>query len=146
MIFVFKGGKDWILLTKGTDITESFETSHVFGVPQALLRKFWVKKATKPRTSRFTFDEDGFFKTVQRRGAVILRQVGTGPTLLSTLTIDILVACFAIIFCLLSVYPCMSIAFVAGRLLFTLTMCYYSSLSNIPGHGQCECSQLVPSV
>jgi len=108
------GGKDWILLTKGTDITESFETSHVFGVPQALLRKFWVKKATKPRTSRFTFDENGFFKTVQRRGAVILRQVGTGPTLLSTLTIDILVACFAIIFCLLTVYPCMSIAFVAA--------------------------------
>jgi len=108
------GGKDWILLTKGTDITESFETSHVFGVPRALLKKFWVKKAEKPRTARFTFDEDGFYKKVQRRGAAILRKVGTGPTFFSTLTIDLLVITYLVLFCLLCAYPSMSLALTAA--------------------------------
>ena len=114
-IDLFTGGADWILLTKGTDITESFETSHVFGVPQTMLDKFWVKKSNNPRKARFTFDENGFFKTMQRRGATILRNVGTGPTLLSTFTMDFLVVSFLIMLCMLSVYPCMSVALVTGK-------------------------------
>ena len=115
IVVVFLGGKDWIILTKGTDITEAFETHHVFGVPQKLLDKFWVKKATNPRKARFTFEEDGFFKTIQRRGAAILRKVGTGPTLLSTLTVDFLVVSFLSMLCLLGVYPSMPLALVTGK-------------------------------
>ena len=46
------GGKDWLLLTKGTDCTEAFESFHVFGVSQSILTKFWVKKAKSPRRYR----------------------------------------------------------------------------------------------
>ena len=46
------GGQDWILLTKGTDITEAFETSHAFGVSPKLLQKFFVKEASGPRKVR----------------------------------------------------------------------------------------------
>jgi hypothetical protein len=94
---------------------QAFETHHVFGVPQKLLDKFWVKKATNPRRARFTFDENGFFKTIQRRGAAILRKMGTGPTLLSTLTVDFLVVSFFLLLCLLSIYPSITLAFVTGR-------------------------------
>ena len=48
----FLGGADWILLTKGTDITEAFETSHAFGVSPKLLQKFFVKETTAPRKVR----------------------------------------------------------------------------------------------
>ena len=47
------GGRDWLVLTKGTDCTEAFETFHVFGVSNALLQKFWVKKANSPRRYRY---------------------------------------------------------------------------------------------
>ena len=40
------------MLTKGTDITEAFETSHAFGVSPKLLQKFFVKEATGPRKVR----------------------------------------------------------------------------------------------
>ena len=151
-MFVTPGGKDWILLTKGTDITESFETSHVFGVPRALLKKFWVKKAEKPRTARFTFDEDGFYKKVQRRGAAILRKVGTGPTFFSTLTIDLLVITYLVLFCLLCAYPSMSLALTAGMVSIICLnghLLYHINVwspfpSCVPGHGSCQCSQLVP--
>ena len=99
------------------DITESFETSHVFGIPKILLDKFWVRKAKGPRKARFTFDENGFYQTIKRRGAIILREVGTGPTLLSTMTMDCLVMSFLILLCVLSVYPCMSVALLTGNLL-----------------------------
>jgi hypothetical protein len=33
----------WCSLTQGTDITEAFETSHVFGVPASLLAKYKVR-------------------------------------------------------------------------------------------------------
>ena len=114
-LVVLVGGKDWSILSKGTDITESFETHHLFGVPQKLLDNFWVKKATSPRKVRFTFDENEFFKTIQKGGAAILRKGGTGPTLLFTLTVDFLVVSFLLILCLLSFYPSMPLAFVTGR-------------------------------
>merc|ERR1712106_1243240 len=47
--FKHPGGKSWIELTKGTDITEAFETMHVQDIPQALLEKYRVKPADKPR-------------------------------------------------------------------------------------------------
>jgi len=90
-----------------------------------MLDKFWVRKAKGPRKTRFTFDENGFYQTIKRRGAIILREVGTGPTLLSTITMDCLVMSFFILLCVLSVYPCMPVALLTGTLL---------GLSNISAH------------
>ena len=87
----------------------------MFGVPQKMLDKFWVKKASRPRNSRFTFENDGFYKAVQQKAAVILKEVGTGPTLLSTMTIDSLVVTFAVLFSMLCWNPCWSLLFPTGE-------------------------------
>ena len=79
---------------------------------------------------RFTFNENGFYKTVQRRGAAILKKVvitlnisiitiitivvtiitivikvGTGPTLASKLTMDFLAWAFIASLVVLAVQP-----------------------------------------
>ncbi len=79
---------------------------------------------------RFTFNENGFYKTVQRRGAAILKKVvivlnifiitiitivvtiitivikvGTGPTLASKLTMDFLAWAFIVSLVVLAVQP-----------------------------------------
>jgi len=120
------GGQDWILLTKGTDITEAFETSHAFGVSPKLLQKFFVKEATGPRKVRFTFNENGFYKTVQRRGAAILKKVGTGPTLGSKLTMDFLAWSFLASLALLAVHPSVMVASLAGFLLGLTSICAHN--------------------
>ena len=76
---------------------------------------------------RFTFNENGFYKTVQRRGAAILKKVvivlnifiitiitivvtivikvGTGPTLASKLTMDFLAWAFIASLVVLAAQP-----------------------------------------
>lgn len=90
------GGKDWIRTTKGTDITELFEVSHVFGNENKLgiLKKYFVKPANHPRASYFTFKPEGFYMTLKRRAQQVFRQVGTGPSVLSLLIQDGLMISF----------------------------------------------------
>jgi len=111
------GGKDWIVLTKGTDCTEAFETFHALGVSSALLQKFWVKSAKSPRRYRFTFHEDGFFKTLQRKARKTLKEVGTGPDWRSTVTQDFLAGSFLLCFILLCFYPTFLNAMIAAAFL-----------------------------
>nr|ARD71179.1 desaturase [Spodoptera exigua] len=59
------GGTHWISVTKGTDITEAFETHHLKGIAESLLPNYYVRKAIKPRNQPFTFKEDGFYKTLK---------------------------------------------------------------------------------
>lgn len=63
------GGADWIEITRGTDITEAFESSHVINVNkvEAILSKYYVKEANTPRNSPYTFKDDGFYKVLKRR-------------------------------------------------------------------------------
>ncbi|CAG4992232.1 unnamed protein product [Parnassius apollo] len=61
------GGPQWISITKGTDITEAFETHHLHGVAETLLPKYFVKKADSLRNSPFTFKEEGFYKTLKTK-------------------------------------------------------------------------------
>ena len=60
------------------------QTSHFFDVDvrRSLLQKFFVRKCTElPRSSDFTFDEDGFYKTLKNRVKPVLKSLGgTGPT------------------------------------------------------------------
>lgn len=109
------GGKSWLDLTKGTDCTEAFETYHVFEVSEAILKKFWVRKAATPRRYRFTFHKDGFYKTLQRRGAEILKKTGTGPDWSSSITQDLLTLSFLLSFALLCLYPTFTNAFLTGE-------------------------------
>ena len=79
---IHPGGAQWIELTKGTDITEAFEVSHLFedAVAASMLEKFYVRDSLHPRASKFTFHADGFYKTLKRKARPILKKEGTGPT------------------------------------------------------------------
>lgn len=61
------GGPLWLQQTKGTDITEAFETHHIRGVPPDLLEKYKVRKAARPRNYTLTLNENGFYRTLKRR-------------------------------------------------------------------------------
>lgn len=61
------GGKDWLELTQGTDITELFETHHIRAKTRLLLSHFYVRDAKIPRNSRITFCDDGFYQTLKTK-------------------------------------------------------------------------------
>jgi cytochrome b involved in lipid metabolism len=74
-IFNHPGGSHWLEMTQGTDITEAFESSHVLNVSvvEATLAKYFVEDAKQPRFSPFTFNENGFYKTLKRRIEPIMK-------------------------------------------------------------------------
>jgi hypothetical protein len=63
------GGKDWISLTKGIDITEQFETHHITEKAEQLLKKYYIRDAVEPRNYKITFDNNGFYMTLKKRVA-----------------------------------------------------------------------------
>lgn len=74
------GGRDWLEFTKGIDITEAFEASHIrnFHKVEQILSKYYVKDVKSTRNSPYTFEENGFYRTLKRRADPILQLVGTG--------------------------------------------------------------------
>lgn len=72
---IHPGGADWLLFSRGLDITEAFEASHVVNVAkvEAILGKYYVRDAATVRNSPYTFKDDGFYKTVKRRIAPIIK-------------------------------------------------------------------------
>ncbi|CAG0896195.1 unnamed protein product [Darwinula stevensoni] len=92
------GGESWIRITRGSDITEAFEASHVHpDVPEGLLKKYRVGEATWPRRSPFTFHPQGFYRTLKRRVGERLGKEN-GPTWKSRLFQDLLLAAFLLAF------------------------------------------------
>lgn len=63
------GGSEWLEVTKGIDITEQFETHHITDMAEKLLPRFYVRDAAFPRNYKTTFDQNGFYKTLQGRVA-----------------------------------------------------------------------------
>lgn len=82
------GGRMWLEVTKGTDITEAFETAHFGENPQKILRKYYIKDISTPRNSPYTFHEDGFYKTLKRKVQPVLQKIGRGPSWKSVLMQD----------------------------------------------------------
>lgn len=123
---IHPGGRSWLDLTKGTDCTEAFETFHVFGVHSATLTKFWVKKAPTTRRYRFTFKSDGFYKTLQRKAAKILKETGTGPDWSSSIIQDFLTLSFLICFVFLCYYPLLTTAVITGLFLGMSNNCSHN--------------------
>lgn len=74
------GGETWLRVTKGTDITEAFESHHLTQHPERMLPNYLVRKAARPRLYRFTFAEDGFYKTLKRRVAERMKTVDRSAT------------------------------------------------------------------
>jgi cytochrome b involved in lipid metabolism len=62
------GGKQWIELTKGQDITEHFITHHLNEEKaRKVLSRYFVRDVTPPRPLRFTFEEGGLYRVVKQR-------------------------------------------------------------------------------
>uniref|UniRef100_A0A182QP90 Cytochrome b5-related protein n=1 Tax=Anopheles farauti TaxID=69004 RepID=A0A182QP90_9DIPT len=85
------GGSEWIRLTKGTDITEAFETHHISQRAERMLPKFYVRQATQPRNVKLTFHEHGFYRTLKRRIRAQLDLVDPAPKAHSRRIVDALI-------------------------------------------------------
>ncbi|CAO1340139.1 unnamed protein product [Diamesa hyperborea] len=89
------GGKDWLEMTKGTDITEAFETHHIAPKASLLLPSFYVRDASMPRNYKFTYQEDGFYRTLKRKVNKQLKNLDIErPTELSKIYSDVCLIAF----------------------------------------------------
>ncbi|PSN47115.1 Cytochrome b5-related protein [Blattella germanica] len=86
------GGSDWLNFTKGTDITEAFESHHIKESVRNYLKQYYIKPATKPRFSPYTFHENGFYRTLKRRAQPIIANIPLGPARRSKIWLDMMMA------------------------------------------------------
>ncbi|XP_076661363.1 cytochrome b5-related [Halictus rubicundus] len=97
------GGSEWIRLTKGTDITELFETHHLTDKAPRVLSKYYIRDAVSPRSIPLTFESSGFYHTFKKRAVEALKDVDFhNPSVKSNITADLLVTT-AIVLSLLAV-------------------------------------------
>ncbi|CRL02330.1 CLUMA_CG015108, isoform A [Clunio marinus] len=80
--FIIKhpGGKYWLEVTQGTDITEAFESHHLSTKPEKLLPKYFVREAKYPRNYFLTYDENGFYRTLKKRVEEKLKSIDKSVT------------------------------------------------------------------
>ncbi|XP_066905351.1 cytochrome b5-related protein isoform X3 [Halyomorpha halys] len=78
-IKIHPGGSYWLEITKGTDITEAFESHHINVGPRNILSKYFIKAASTKRNAPFTFKEDGFYMTLRRRVSEKLKSQSIKP-------------------------------------------------------------------
>lgn len=88
------GGKDWLILTKGTDITEAFECHHISDNARILSGKYFVRKASTPRNSPFTFEETGFYRSLRKKIREALKDVPEDAAHRSKIFTDVLFVAF----------------------------------------------------
>ncbi|XP_026280421.1 cytochrome b5-related protein-like [Frankliniella occidentalis] len=97
------GGRQWLELTKGIDVTELFFSHHISETAEALLPKFLVRPAAAPRNSPFTFHRDGFYmqlrervrKTYENIPKQVLRDAEQrSENIVDALAVSSLLACF----------------------------------------------------
>ena len=69
------GGREWLRVTQGMDVTEVFEASHLNADVGLILKKYLVGPAVNERNSPFTFHQDGFYMTLKRRAHQQLRSI-----------------------------------------------------------------------
>ncbi|VVC31441.1 Cytochrome b5-like heme/steroid binding domain,Fatty acid desaturase domain [Cinara cedri] len=88
------GGPQWLEITKGTDITELFETYHLNGkAATEVMHRFYVRPADSPRKSPFTFKPDGFYNVLKSRVAKKLAYTKL-PNSLSLKSVMVIDCCF----------------------------------------------------
>ena len=117
------GGREWLELTAGTDVTEAFESAHVdIRKARRVLAKYLVGEARQPRNSRFTFAPDGFYATLRDRILPIWKKCEGGkPTYGILLFQDLLLGLFLVLFGLTAYSGSMAMAGLAGVVLGTVT-------------------------
>ncbi|XP_004524830.1 cytochrome b5-related protein [Ceratitis capitata] len=73
------GGAFWLKWTKGTDITEAFESHYISKKPEYMLTKFYVRDAEKPRNYKLTLHDNGFYRVLKTRVRDKLKSVDYSP-------------------------------------------------------------------
>lgn len=69
---------NYLFRLQGIDITEAFEIHHLNrGKVQSVLQGYRVRDAKLPRNFKFTFKENGFYRTIHRRVAEKLKTIST---------------------------------------------------------------------
>ncbi|XP_054290732.1 cytochrome b5-related protein-like isoform X2 [Macrosteles quadrilineatus] len=120
------GGAQWLQDTKGTDITEAFESHHLSPLATKILPNFYVRKANAPRNSPFTFKDDGFFRMMKSRVYEKLKHVPPGPSRHSKMLLDSLATSTIVLSVLAALYQSFLLGFVAGMLLTMTTICSHN--------------------
>ncbi|KAF5293576.1 hypothetical protein FQA39_LY03061 [Lamprigera yunnana] len=109
------GGKFWIEETKGMDITDAFESHHVKSDAHLkLLTNFYIGKATKLRTSPYTFNDDGFYRTLKRKVRPVLKTLPKAYQKTSDLYTDLLLLAALGTACLANYFFSYAIAIASG--------------------------------
>ncbi|KAL1494198.1 hypothetical protein ABEB36_009832 [Hypothenemus hampei] len=116
------GGRDWIQLTKGTDITEAFESHHLHSTPVEILKTFYVKKASKPRNFPFTFNEKGFYKTLKRRITEKVATLPKQPAIRSAYIADVMLVTYLCTYFLAVYLKSLVLGFISGICLALLAI------------------------
>ena len=121
------GGSQWLRVTRGTDITEAFVTSHLNPAVDVLLAKYHVRDVTTPRNSPYTFAHDGFYMTLKRNVWTFLKEnVDDGRGVRSVDVQNGLLGVLALSFAL-TVYWCEPVvAVVCGLLLAANVNCAHN--------------------
>jgi hypothetical protein len=88
------GGADWLLLTRGQDVTEAFEVHHLNSAKaEAVLKKYYVRDADPSYIGRYTWDPASFYPTLKRRVSALFKTRADGrPDTSHTLQFQMLCA------------------------------------------------------
>jgi hypothetical protein len=105
-------------MTKGIDITEQFETHHITGKAEQILKKYFVREAAEPRNYKFTYNEKGFYRTLKRRVAEKLDGLDRTPLKISNLISDLMLGLVFTSAVLAATLESKSLAFVSGIFVF----------------------------
>lgn len=120
------GGSYWLQITKGTDITELFETHHISEYPATLLSKFRVGHAKTARRYDYTFHPDGFYNRLKNRIRAKLAHVPKRVTLKSLLIMDSAVMVTLMLSVAAAARSSFAIATLAGLSLALSTICSHN--------------------
>jgi hypothetical protein len=102
---------------QGSDITEAFEAHHIPKTAEYLLQQFFVRPATEPRNSPYTFTDDGFYRTLKRRARPILAKLPPGPSTQAKLCSDLLLVAFLLLATVAAATHSFKIGVLAGVIL-----------------------------
>ncbi|XP_058451370.1 cytochrome b5-related protein-like [Malaya genurostris] len=120
------GGADWLKLTKGTDITEAFESHHITTKAELLLAKYRIRAAREPRNVRLTFHEHGFYKTLKRRVREKWNDLDRRPAQYSEFILDcLLIGVFLLLF-IAVILDSYAVATVCGLVLAMTMICAHN--------------------
>lgn len=124
------GGAEWLEMTRGTDITEAFESSHINPSINKLLDKYRVGPADTERISPFTFHPEGFYSVLKRRVNTKLSSLSGESKLAARQRVirvqNRLLASFILSFLLTAWTGSYWMAFVTGFLLFLNMNCSHN--------------------